>query len=516
MASCQLTNLLLYQMIQQRQQAAANPFLPLGNANLQGLGSNLNLNIANGATAGVAGLINPFPAINQNLIFPAETLRTYTTLTTFVTKMTTTAVLTIPLLFGNKPVPTTITRTKTYEVTTSELQTLTSTVRPTYITQSISPTPVLQNGAVTSSPTLNDVDEDAQSLVSASVSPKHYQKAASPEYEDEEASPNTNPSRFGTVGNIGNGALHPKLAKNSARLQTNTGGKRRKPGRGASNVTPKASPFTPTANSRITSRDRDYQDQQVPSRYGGTSRDRDDYYETDYQPYASSGKTNTNTRNTHQSQNNNNNGFSKRKYANIYEDDVAVDDDPAAAQYPDDYSYYTRRLKRGEQHGEEYQLEPSTDGDFSNNYQKIERCPPIPKAADAQTVTVTRTETKTVTKFLGQSTLASNINLNSASRAGYAGSSNINNDTPKSSRKRSRSRNRSSSQAAEQTYAEYSYNPQPAPTAESRTSVRSTTEDARAQILLRSRSRYNSNNNNNHNNNNQQYQSQPNYDYYRG
>lgn len=478
LASCQLTNLLLYQLVQQRQQAAANPFLSLANANLQGLGSNLNLNIANAAVP-AAGLINPFPAINQNLIFPAETLRTYTTTTTYVTKLTTTAVITIPLLFGNKPVPTTITRTKTYDVTTSEVQTLTSTVKPTYVTQVITPTPVSQSPEATSSPSLNDVDEEAQSLVSASVSPnKKYQnsKVAPVEYEYEE--PITSPRESTT-------SLSSKLSKSTSRISNNSG-KRRKPGR--SSPSQKSSSNSRTSN-------RDYQDQ-GNSRYGSTSRDRDDYYETDYQPYAGTAGTAATKKGT-----TTNSGFSKRKFGNIYEDDVAVDEDPAAAQYPDDYSYYTRRLKRGEQHGDEgeYQLEPSTDGDFSSNYQKYERCPPIPKAVEAQTVTVTRTETRTVTKFLGQSTLASNINLNSASRANY--------ESPKPSRKRNRSRNRTAASADQS--AAYTA---PVPTTESRTVPRGTTEDSRAQILLRSRSRYNSNTNTNNNNNNYQ----ANYDYYRG
>lgn len=377
--------------------------------------------------------------------------------------------------------PTTITRTKTYDVTTSEVQTLTSTVKPTYVTQAIAPTPALQSPVVTSSPSINDVDEEAQSLVEESVSPKKYatSKTASPEYEDEEPVSN---SRTG-------GTLHSKLSKSSTR--TGTAGKRRKPGRSSQSQNQKAN--TATSNTRTSSRDRDYQDQ--GSRYGSTQRDRDDYYETDYQPYASTASSKKGTTNA---------SFSKRKYGNIYEDDVAVDDDPAAAQYPDDYSYYTRRLKRGEQYGDEgeYQLEPSTDGDFSSNYQKYERCPPIPKAVEAQTVTVTRTETRTVTKFLGQSTLASNLNGNRASAASY--------ETPKSSRKRSRSRNRSTSASSDQSAAYTA----PAPTTESRTSSRGTTEDARAQILLRSRSRYNSNNNNN--NNNQPNYQQPNYDYYRG
>lgn len=471
MASCQLTNLLLYQLVQQRQQAA-NPFLSLTNANLQGLGSNLNLNVAN--AAGVAGgLINPFPAINQNLIFPAQTLTTYTTTTTFVTKLTSTALVTIPLLFGNKPVPTTITRTKTYDVTTSEVQTVTSTITPTYVTQTISPTPALQTPSVTASSSLNDVDEEAQSLVPQTVPSKKYQKAPLPEYEDEEPVVNSRVR--------GGGGLQSKFSKSGSR-NSNQSGKRTKPGRSSSSQKPPVA----SANSRGSTRDRDYGDQ--GSRYGSSGKD--DYYETDYQPYAGTSATKKGTSNS---------GFSKRKYANIYEDPVAVDEDPAAAQYPDDYSYYTRRLKRGEQYGDEgeYQLEPSSDGDFSSNYQKYEKCPPIPKAVEPQTVTVTKTETKTVTKFLGQSTLASNLNLNSASRATYE-------ETPQPSRKRNRTRNRSS-------YSDQSTDSSaPAPTTESKPSRAGTSTDPRAQILLRSRSRYNSNSNAN-----SDYQ-QPSYDYYRG
>ncbi|CAL8123613.1 unnamed protein product [Orchesella dallaii] len=488
LASCQLTNLLLYQIIQQRQQAATNPFLSLANANLQGLGSNLNLNVASGLplNSGAVGgsLINPFPAINQNLIFPAATLTTYTTTSTFVTKLTTTAVLTIPLLFGNKPVPTTITRTKTYDVTTSEVKTLTSTVKPTFVTQVIAPTAALQSPTVTASPSLNDVDEDDTSLVTASVIPKKYQssKVAVPEYEDEE--PSTNP-RFGS------GTLSSKLSKSNARVSA----KRRKPARSSQSQKPSSAT---TSNGRTSNRDRDYQDRDAPapSRYGSTAKERDDYYETEYQPYGTSGKSNSNT---------NSGGFSKRKYGSIYEDDaVAVDEDPAAAQYPDDYSYYTKRLKRGEQYGDEetndreYLLEPSTDGDFSSNYQKVERCPPIPKVVDPETVTVTRTETRTVTKFLGQSTLASNINLSGASRSF---------ETPKPARKRTRSRNRDRSGTAVASSDQSAAYSAPAPTSERPT--RGTTEDSRAHILSRSRSRYNSNSNN-------YQQQQPNYDYYRG
>jgi len=139
LASCQLTNVLLYQMLQQKQAVQNNPFLSLTTPNIQGLGALTNLQ-------GAGSFIQPFPAINHpNFLLPAN-LQTYLTTSTYISQETSTAVLTIPLLFGNKPVPTTITRTKTYNVTSTQVHTLTSTVQPTYI----QPTPII----ITATPTI--------------------------------------------------------------------------------------------------------------------------------------------------------------------------------------------------------------------------------------------------------------------------------------------------------------------------------------------------------------------------
>ena len=116
LASCQLTNLLLYQLLQQQ----SNPLLGgAGNGLLQ---------------SGSSGLLN-------NFLIPGGSnpalLTTYVTTSTVTKKMTSTEVITVPLLFGNKPSPTTITRTKTYQVTSEELVTLTSTITPSPTTQII-------------------------------------------------------------------------------------------------------------------------------------------------------------------------------------------------------------------------------------------------------------------------------------------------------------------------------------------------------------------------------------------
>jgi len=526
LASCQLTNLLLYQALQQQRQAAAqaNPLLALATSNLQGLGSSLALNslpLAGGVNpaAAAGGLlnVNPFPAaINQNLIFPAAaTLQTYTTTSTYVTKMTTTAIITVPLLFGNKPFSTTITRTKTYDVTTSEVQTKTSTIQPTVVTASaINPTSasggaasIVKGTVALDKPEYEEYEEDVQ-----------YNNDVQ---EDRRASGKNKYSSQDTAENVHVAETVPAKPSKSrgGNAATSTTQKTRKgftrqPTTASTPTTTRSQKYQ-KEDSRSSTHSKRYQSQPVE----------EDYYSPSYGSSASSrgsqqqkssngGKSKDKSTGTSDSQ------FYQRQYGTIQDDDVPVDEDPAAAQYPDDYSYYTRRLKRGEQFGDEededhyaentkldreYLLEPSTDGDYSGNYHKYEKCPPIPANAAGTTVTVTATETKTITKFLKGQTASATASVhnnyygNGAFTSATTGSTGTRTFIPSSnsgtgrSRGSFKSRNQDSDVASSSPYdSRRSFSKS---TTSTTTTERSTSPagDRRAQILRRGKTRYNAN-----------------------
>lgn len=390
---------------------------------------------------GPGNLLNPLAALNQNLVYPS--LQTYVTTSTYVTKMTTTALVTIGLLFGNKPSSTLVTRTKTYDVTTSAVQTLTSTITPTLVTPQIQATPVLsQSDAVIPTPSVVQVGDLGQKKVGA----KSPEKDVYDVYEDdtqyvndvveEKRAPNkkiflrgTSPSTTARQEAVDQYVSPSKPSKTSSRGTTTFTSSADKKQRRKSRPTAAAtetqrSPTTSTSNKYSSRDDIITKSQRQNQQYQAPTPQADyDYYGT---AYGSAGAKRKSPGSVGQEQ------FYNRQYgSSIQEDDNPVEDDPAAVQYPDDYSYYNRRLKRGEQNGEEgdeeytkldreYLLEPSSDGDYSGNYQKYEKCPPIPPNNLAQS-TVTVTETKTITKFLkGQghsATPALGINTNL-----YAGS----------------------------------------------------------------------------------------------
>jgi hypothetical protein len=514
--------------------------LALATSNLQGLGSNLNLNslplgstVGGGVAPAAAGLLSPFPAaINQNLIFPAApTLQAYTTTSTYVTRLTTTAVVTVPLLFGNKPFSTTITRTKTYDLTTSEVKTLTSTIQPTVVTASqINPTSVSDassnvkptTSSINNKPEYEEYEEDIQynndvqddrrtaAATTTTGNAKSKSKYVSQDTAENVGIPDAVPakpskSRGGTISPT------QKSRKTFVRQSTT-----------ASTPTTGSSSRSQSKKEDASSRKR-YQAQPVeedyysPS-YGSTSNSRGS------QQYKSKGSNKDKATGTEDSQ------FYQRQYGTIQDDDVPVDEDPAAAQYPDEESYYARRLKRGEQFGDdedddhysentkldrEFLLEPSSDGDYSGNYHKYEKCPPIPADAAATTVTVTSTETKTITKFLkGQTASATaSVHNNYYGDGGYtSATSSSKTFIPSSgglsasgrSRGSFKGRNRDSDAAASTVAAtspaskyesrrSYSNRGNAAATTTTEKATSPQTGDRRAQILRRGKSRYNSN-----------------------
>ncbi|CAG7832282.1 unnamed protein product [Allacma fusca] len=377
LASCQLTNLLMYQLLQQKQQQSSfNP------------------------------AIQPL-AINQNLIVPqVETLTTYVTTNTYVTDMTTTALVTIPLLFGNKPVSTTITRTKTYQVTTSEVKTVTTTVRPTQ-TQ-------LSSALFTSSDQIDPIPSSSIPEASSAALDLPNSKTNRLLEADELVDMTAN-RRISTEA--------PPTSERGTKIARNQRGKRRKgrpPGKiGTDNVHVNLGVKKPENSRRVDSaqykilrdnRERSRTNPQQGSKpFISEPRDQRNRYFTgeipQNPPPVNSGRSSV--------QEVTNSG---RQRALVH------DPDPEYVQYPDDYSYYARRLKRGQQRQDEnsdfedysldreYLLEPSFSADFSQSYSPVEKCPPV-----SDTVrTVTLTETHTVTKFVNPTSSSPSLRQSSS------------------------------------------------------------------------------------------------------
>lgn len=543
-----MTNLLLYQALQQQRQVNANPLLALATSNLQGLaGSNLNLNnlsplgqqIGGGLVGGTGpgNFLNPLAAINQNLVYPS--LTTYLTTSTFTTKMTTTALVTVPLLFGNKPFSTTITRTKTFDVTTSEIKTITSTVTPTLVVPQIKASPVAGDDVSVVVPTAivggggsskkeeivvadntgatnkNEYDayeddtqyhNDVQEETRAPSKKIYLRERGSPVDTDQFVSPSKPSKTSSSRGTTTFTNSADKKQRRKTRPTTTT----------ESPPPPQRSPTKyAQKDAEITTKSKSQR--QHGSQYqspAATGQDEYDYYGSYYgnnptqaPTTREKSKKKTSTAYGQQQPQVQQEQFYNRQYgSSIQEDDSPIEEDPAAVQYSDDYGYYNRRLKRGEQNGDEeeeddenprlareYLLEPSSDGDYSGNYQKYEKCPPIPANTP---VTVTLTETRTITKFLkGQistPTVAQNYAYSPTSTTSSRGF------TPSSSGSSRRGgsfskRNRDSTPAAAETFSNYAAKAQNTATSRSvpTTQEERTTGDPRAQILRRGKTRYN-------------------------
>ncbi|XP_035701873.1 uncharacterized protein LOC110862947 [Folsomia candida] len=393
LASCQLTNLLLYQALQQQRQVNANPLLALATSNLQGLaGSNLNLNnlsplgqqIGGGLVGGTGpgNFLNPLAAINQNLVYPS--LTTYLTTSTFTTKMTTTALVTVPLLFGNKPFSTTITRTKTFDVTTSEIKTITSTVTPTLVVPQIKASPVAGDDVSVVVPTAivggggsskkeeivvadntgatnkNEYDayeddtqyhNDVQEETRAPSKKIYLRERGSPVDTDQFVSPSKPSKTSSSRGTTTFTNSADKKQRRKTRPTTTT----------ESPPPPQRSPTKyAQKDAEITTKSKSQR--QHGSQYqspAATGQDEYDYYGSYYgnnptqaPTTREKSKKKTSTAYGQQQPQVQQEQFYNRQYgSSIQEDDSPIEEDPAAVQYSDDYGYYNRRLKRGSRTG---------------------------------------------------------------------------------------------------------------------------------------------------------------------
>lgn len=337
LASCRLTNLLLYQLLQLRGGTLGlSPNVP----NAQ--------NLQHSPAAG--GIVN-------NFLFPPR-LTTYLSTSTITKQLTSTSVVTIPLLFGHKRSPTTITRTKTYEVTSSEIHTITTTIQPSSTTLAVTPTALVSTFTTPTTPLQplraepeNDIEEFQYE------EPEHTPQLHSKERPEEF---NTFSKKYASRNRIRNRHQTSPISPPRAPSKFNIRNKERKILR--------ANPAT-TENFVHA----DFTERTPAYKYGPESYTRRKYKQTSREEFYVEPNVDGMPR--------------EEPYGFAYEDERL-------------HNFYTRRLKRRDDTDEEsdeylhydreYLLEPSFNADSSYGFQHELKCPPP----------VEVTITKTITKFV--------------------------------------------------------------------------------------------------------------------